>query len=166
LPLVLHDNSLVRRATRHRSHERARPPPSSDIGRTTAGARSAAACGVGFADEAAGTRLSCMGRPRQSAPQRRTAKASGRRWSRRVNETSNALDLSQGVFKLAAPRAIAASLKRSAERSKRRRATAYQSAMSMLNFYVNRGGRQLDARQKKRLERAKGEPRVLIGRAR
>jgi hypothetical protein len=88
----------------------------------------------------------------------------GRRWSRRVNETSDALDLERGVFKLGDARQIASSLKRSAERSKRRKGTPYQSAMSMLNFYINRGGRGLGAREKARLERAKGELRALFGR--
>jgi hypothetical protein len=88
-----------------------------------------------------------------------------RYWSRRVTERSNALDLERDVFRRASPRAIAASLKRSAERSKRRKGTPYQSAMSMLNFYMNRAGRRLPAKQKRVLERAKGELRRLFGRA-
>jgi hypothetical protein len=88
-----------------------------------------------------------------------------RYWLREVMEHSDALDLERGVFRRSDPRAIASSLKRSAERSERRKGTPYQSAMSMLNFYINRAGRQLPARQKRILERAKGELRKLFGRA-
>jgi hypothetical protein len=87
------------------------------------------------------------------------------RWSGHVNETSNALDLRAGVFKSRSPKTIASSLKRSAEQSKRRKASPYQSAMSMLNFYINRGGKQLSATRKQTLERAKGELKALFGRA-
>jgi hypothetical protein len=80
-------------------------------------------------------------------------------------ETSDAMDLDPGVFKQRSPKAIAASLKRSAESSRRRKTGSYQSAMSMLNFYVNRGGKNLTAEQKARLEKAKGELRALFGRA-
>lgn len=93
-------------------------------------------------------------------------KATGRRWSRRVMETSNALDLDRGVFKRSAPE-IAKSLKRSAARRSKDRSKArsdYQAAMSMLNFYVNRAGRSLPARERRRLQRAKGELRKLYGR--
>ena len=78
-------------------------------------------------------------------------------WSKRVAETSNALDLEVGVFTQSDPKRIALSLKHSAETSKRRKGTPYQSAMSMLNFYINRAGRNLPARQKKVLQEAKGE---------
>ena len=88
------------------------------------------------------------------------------RWSQHVTETSNALDLEPGVFTLADPRAIAASLARSAERSRRRKADPFRSAMSMLTFYVNRAGSQLPARQRARLEAAKDELRTLYGRPR
>ena len=88
-----------------------------------------------------------------------------RRWSQRVSETSNALDLEAGVFTWDDPRSIARSLKRSAEASKRRKAGPYQSAMSMLNFYINRAGRQLPAKRRKVLEQAKQELRRLYGRA-
>ncbi len=81
-------------------------------------------------------------------------------------ETSDALDLREGVFKLNDPKKIAASLKRSAEHSKRRKSDPYRSAMSMLTFYVNRGGKNLSAARKKKLEKAKGELRALFGRAR
>ncbi len=84
-------------------------------------------------------------------------KASTRRWSGRVTRESNALDLQQGVFKLSDPKKIAASLKRSAERSTRRKANPYRSALSMLTFYINRAGKNLPASRKKTLERAKGE---------
>lgn len=86
------------------------------------------------------------------------------RWSGRVTERSDALDLEPGVFTLADPRAIARSLKRSAERSTRRRAAPFQSAMSMLTFYINRAGRKLDKAQRARLEAAKVELRKLFGR--
>lgn len=85
------------------------------------------------------------------------------RWSKRVTEKSNALDLDPGVFTLSDPRAIAHSLKRSAERSQRRKTTPYRSAMSMLTFYINRAGRQLTKAQRARLERAKDELRSLFG---
>ena len=81
----------------------------------------------------------------------------GRRWSKRVTERSDALDLQGGVFKLRDPKKIAASLKRSAERSKRRKADPYRSALSMLTFYVNRAGRNLPASRKRVLNRAKDE---------
>jgi hypothetical protein len=87
------------------------------------------------------------------------------RWSRHVTTHSNALDLDPGVFTWTDPREIAASLKRSAERSQRRKGTPYQSAMSMLTFYINRAGRGLSERQRRVLERAKQELRAQFGRA-
>jgi hypothetical protein len=81
-----------------------------------------------------------------------------------VTETSNALDLEADVFTLRSAAAVAASLKRSALRSKRRKASAYQSAMSMLNFYINRAGKGLGTSQKRVLERAKGQLRREFGR--
>jgi hypothetical protein len=98
-------------------------------------------------------------------PGRRSSRPGGRNWSARVTERSNALDLDPRVFTWRDPRRIAASLKRSAERSKRRKGTPYQSAMSMLTFYINRGGRGLTAAQKRVLERAKQELRKQFGRA-
>ncbi|HEX8796419.1 MAG TPA: DUF3175 domain-containing protein [Polyangiaceae bacterium] len=89
---------------------------------------------------------------------------SPRRWSKRVMETSDALDLEPEVFRSNDPAEIAASLKRSAERSHRRKSSPYRSAMSMLVFYVNRAGRNLPASRKRVLERAKGELRRLFGR--
>jgi len=88
------------------------------------------------------------------------------RWSQRVTETSNALDLEQGVFTLDDPRAIALSLKRSAERSRRRKSDPFRSAMSMLTFYINRAGASLSPRQRTRLESAKDELRELYGKPR
>ncbi|HYY35539.1 MAG TPA: DUF3175 domain-containing protein [Candidatus Binatia bacterium] len=89
----------------------------------------------------------------------------GRRWSAKVTKRSDALDLESDVFKGKDPRRIALSLKRSAERSKRRKGTPYQSAMSMLNFYINRAGKNLPQRQKRVLERAKDELRKAFGRS-
>ena len=87
-----------------------------------------------------------------------------RLWSKQVTETSNALDLEPDVFKLDDPAKIAASLKRSAERSRRRKSDPFRSAMSMLVFYVNRAGKNLPASRKRVLEQAKGELRRLFGR--
>src|SRR5262249_18708187 len=89
-----------------------------------------------------------------------------KRWSQHVTETSDALDLDKGVFTWKNPKRIAASLKRSAEHSKRRKSGAFRSAMSMLTFYVNRGGKDLPKTQKAVLERAKDELRAQFGRAR
>jgi hypothetical protein len=92
-------------------------------------------------------------------------KSTKRRWSARVMRTSNALDLERGVFTKGSARAIAQSLKRSAERSKRRKSAPFRSAMSMLNFHLNRGGKGLTKSQRQVLERAKDELRRLYGRA-
>jgi hypothetical protein len=81
-----------------------------------------------------------------------------------VTERSDALDLTRGVFTSNDPRRIARSLKRSAERSTRRKARPFQSAMSMLNLYINRAGRTLPQRRRQVLERAKHELRVAFGR--
>jgi hypothetical protein len=83
--------------------------------------------------------------------------ASSKRWSQRVTRESDALDLKHGVFTLRDPKRIAASLKRSAERSSRRKAGAYRSALSMLTFYINRAGKTLPKIQRDRLQRAKSE---------
>ena len=88
------------------------------------------------------------------------------RWSKKVSETSNALDLEPGVFALDDPKRIAGSLKRSAERSRRRKADPFRSAMSMLVFYINRAGSQLPRAQRIRLEKSKDELRDLFGRPR
>src|SRR5262245_41616057 len=87
-----------------------------------------------------------------------------RRWSQHVTETSDALDLRAGVFKKSDPKQIARSLKRSAEASDRRKSDAFRSAMSMLNFYINRAGRSLPATQHRKLEAAKDELRALYKR--
>jgi hypothetical protein len=89
---------------------------------------------------------------------RRPAARSGRRWSAGVTRTSNALDPSRGVFTGKDPKRIAGSLKRSAERSKRRKVDPYRSALSMLTFYLNRAGKNLPAAQRRTLQRAKGPP--------
>lgn len=86
-----------------------------------------------------------------------------RRWSAEITRKSDALDLQKGVFTWHDPRRIAASLYRSAEASNRRKGTSYQSAMSMLNFYINRAGRNLSAEQRLVLERAKNELRLIYG---
>jgi hypothetical protein len=91
-------------------------------------------------------------------------KRATRKWSAHVTQTSDALTLDRGVFTRGDPKAIARSLKRSADKSKRRKATPFQSAMSMLNFYINRAGKDLPARQKQRLNRAKDELRKLYDR--
>ncbi|MDH4358933.1 MAG: DUF3175 domain-containing protein [Candidatus Berkelbacteria bacterium] len=83
-------------------------------------------------------------------------------WSKEVTEKSNALDLEEGVFISGDPHQIALSLKRSAEKSSRKKAHPFQSAMSMLNFYINRAGKGLPASQKKTLNQAKVELRKLF----
>jgi hypothetical protein len=85
------------------------------------------------------------------------------RWTQHVMQTSNALDLEEGVFTLEDPREIALSLQRSAERSQRRKTTPFRSAMSMLNFHINRAGKKLPQEQRERLEAAKDELRKLYG---
>src|SRR3989442_5760854 len=92
-------------------------------------------------------------------------KTAPKKWSHHVMETSDALDLQSGIFKSKDLKKIASSLKRSAEKSKRRKGTPYQSAMSMLNFYINRAGRNVGAKQKRVLERAKAELRKVFERA-
>lgn len=98
--------------------------------------------------------------PSKTAPSKTRKKAAAKpvkRWSQHVTETSNALDLEEGVFSWSDPKRIAASLKQSAEASKRRKGSPLQSAMSMLNFYINRAGHNLPAKQKRVLEKAKDE---------
>ena len=95
---------------------------------------------------------------------RKTERESGRRWSAAVTRNSDALDLSIGVFTWKDPKRIAASLKRSAERSSRRKADPYRSALSMLTFYINRAGKNLPAGQRRTLQRAKDELRRQFGR--
>ncbi|HZZ01164.1 MAG TPA: DUF3175 domain-containing protein [Candidatus Baltobacteraceae bacterium] len=86
-------------------------------------------------------------------------------WSKKVTQESNALDLERDVFAQDDPKAIARSLKRSAEHSKRRKSSPYRSAMSMLTFYINRAGKNLPKKQLQVLERAKDELRAEFGRA-
>jgi hypothetical protein len=82
-----------------------------------------------------------------------------------VTARSDALDLESNVFSWKDPRRIAASLKKSAEQSTRRKGTPFQAAMSMLNFYINRAGRNLGASQRRVLDRAKAELRRQFGRS-
>ena len=89
-----------------------------------------------------------------------------RKWSQHVTDKSDALDLEPDVFTWHDPKAIAESLKRSAEASRRRKAGPLRSAMSMLTFYINRAGDDLDEEQRKILERAKDELREAFGKPR
>jgi hypothetical protein len=86
-----------------------------------------------------------------------------RYWSAEVTATSNALDLEPGVFQMESPRAVARSLQRSAEASRRRKTDAFRSAMSMLTFYMNRAGSRLPPERRRVLEAAKDELRRLYG---
>ena len=97
------------------------------------------------------------------APRKSAATKKQSRWSQRVTKQSDALDLKRGVFTLKDPKRIAASLKRSAEHSSRRKAGAYRSALSMLTFYINRAGRTLPKTQRERLNRAKTELKRQFG---
>jgi len=101
---------------------------------------------------------------KKTATKRPIKKRAKTRWSGNVTEHSNALDLEQDVFKNKNPKKIAESLKRSAEHSKRKKSGPYQSAMSMLNFYINRGGKNLSKKEKEPLEKAKVELRKLFHR--
>jgi hypothetical protein len=114
-------------------------------------------------------RVAIHGRRRPSrlqrqSPRRYPGRSRRRKWSQHVTRTSNALDLEANVFKLRSPKAVAASLKRSALRSRRRKASPYHSAASMLTFYINRAGKGLNPAQRRVLERAKGELRKAFGR--
>jgi hypothetical protein len=99
-------------------------------------------------------------RTKSRSPRRR-----GKRWSARVTRESDALTLEKGVFTKSTPRKIAVSLKRSADRSRRRKSNSYRSAMSMLTFFINRGGRGLSRSRKEKLEKAKDALRKLYGKA-
>ena len=105
-------------------------------------------------------------RPRATAPRAKPGRkrSQARYWSSAVTRNSNALDLEPSVFTQRSPQKVAFSLKRSAERSRRRKGTPYQSAMSMLTFYINRAGKGLGAKQKTVLTQAKRELRKLLGR--
>lgn len=111
------------------------------------------------------TRKTTTARKTRKTSTRGTARRPARKWSGRVTATSDALDLKQDVFKQNSPAAIARSLKRSAERSHRRKSDPYRSAMSMLVFYINRAGKNLPATRKRKLEAAKDELRKAFGRA-
>lgn len=101
-------------------------------------------------------------KPARKKPARKRAT---KRWSGEVTRNSDALDLEEGVFTLKDPKRVAASLKRSAESSKRRKSSPYRSALSMLTFHINRAGKSLPSGQKRVLERAKDELRKQFGRA-
>jgi len=94
-----------------------------------------------------------------------SSKKGGERWSNEVTRHSNALDLEEGVFTKSSAREIALSLKKSAEASTRRKGTPFRSAMSMLNFEINRAGKNLSAERRQILESAKDELRKAFGRA-
>jgi Protein of unknown function (DUF3175) len=104
-----------------------------------------------------------MTRRKKSKTKKTTSKQSGKRWSQRVPEESHALVLEDGVFTFDSPRAIAASLKRSADESTERKSEPFRSAMSMLVFYINRAGKGLSKTRKAKLEKAKDELRKLYG---
>ncbi len=103
-------------------------------------------------------------RAKASGAKRTRAKTATRKWSQEVTEHGDALDLKKGVFTLKDPKKIAASLKASAEHSRRRKSGPYRSALSMLIFYMNRGGKNLPASRKRILQRAKRELRHQFGR--
>jgi hypothetical protein len=119
---------------------------------------------AGIAMTQTATRQSTRRKSARQRPAKSTRRSSGRRWSARVTKESDALDLKGGVFKLRDPKRIAASLKRSAERSHRRKSNPYRSALSMLTFYINRAGKNLPASRRKTLQRAKAELRKQFGR--
>jgi hypothetical protein len=102
--------------------------------------------------------------PKKGAAPKKKAAKPARKWSAKVMRESDALDLQPNIFKARDPEKIARSLKRSAEVSKRTKASPYQSAMSMLNFYINRGGKNLSAARKRILESAKAKLRQQFGR--
>ena len=110
----------------------------------------------------AGPARKSSSRRKKAGSPRRTATA-GRRWSQEVTEHSDALTLDRGVFTSKDPRRIAASLKRSAERSNRRKSDPFRSALSMLTFYINRAGKNLPPARKKTLMQAKEELRKQFG---
>ena len=101
---------------------------------------------------------------RRKASAQKPARPPTRTWSNRVTKESNALDLDAGVFTWNDPKRIAASLKRSAEQSHRRKAAPYRSALSMLVFYINRAGKNLPASRRRTLQQAKTELRKQFGR--
>ena len=107
-------------------------------------------------------------RPRSASSRAGVKRAPGKRssrWSKHVMQTSDALDLERGVFTKGSPRAIALSLKRSAESSRRRKTEPYRSAMSMLSFHINRAGKSLTPERRRVLDKAKQELRAVFGRS-
>jgi uncharacterized protein DUF3175 len=109
-----------------------------------------------------GKRAKSVANKRAATRSAKARPAAGRKWSAAVTQSSDALDLQPGVFTQQSARAVATSLKRSAERSKRRKGTPYQSAVSMLNFYLNRSGTNLSPARRRKLERAQDELKVLF----
>jgi len=104
-------------------------------------------------------------RRKKATARKRNTKRATRKWSARVTRESDALDLQDQVFKQRSPAAIARSLKRSAERSHRRKSSPYRSAMSMLTFYINRAGKNLSATRRRTLDKAKDALRKEFGKA-
>jgi hypothetical protein len=121
-----------------------------------------------FAMAASRTKAARPETVRRKTAHRKTARKStkSRKWSARVTERSDAMTLEDKVFKQRSPTAIANSLKRSAERSHRRKSPPFRSAMSMLNFYINRAGKNLSQSRLRTLERAKDKLREAFGRER
>lgn len=105
--------------------------------------------------------------PRQRHAQAHAAHRakSPKKWSHHVMETSDAMDIEHDVFKTGSAESIAQSLKRSSTQSRRRKGTPFQSAMSMLNFYINRAGRNLPKARRDTLQQAKRKLREAFGRA-
>jgi hypothetical protein len=101
---------------------------------------------------------------RRRGAARKSKAKTGRKWSAEVTETSDAMTLEKDVFKSRSPKRIAQSVKRSAERSNRRKSSPFRSAMSMLTFYINRGGKNLSVSRKRVLEAAKNRLRRLFHR--
>lgn len=118
------------------------------------------------ANKTAGKTANRTARKTASKTAKKPTRTTPRYWSHRVAEISNALDLEPGVFSLNDPRKIALSLKRSADKSGRRKSEPFRSAMSMLNFFINRAGKKLPARRRAILERAKEELREAYGKPR
>jgi hypothetical protein len=104
------------------------------------------------------------GQAASTSPKPAASRNAPRRWSAEVTRRSDALDLEQGVFTMEDPEQIAASLKRSAEASERKKTDSFRSALSMLNFYINRAGRNLPEVRRRILTRAKDELRKQFGR--
>jgi uncharacterized protein DUF3175 len=164
-PRVIQDVTLRRRRSGACNEARSR-----GLGRLVrAGSVLHSASQVHFGANPRGSTMIRKVRADQPRKRRRTTAIrpeSQRRWSKRVTEMSNALDLEEGAFRSANPRRIALSLKRSAERSHRRKATPFQSAMSMLTFFINRAGGNLSPDRVRVLNRAKEELRAVFHQAR